>query len=194
MSDYLYVSVSSLDDIGRLSESEQGRLFAALLRYAATGTKEEPRGTERVFFEKMCNAHDAQYIYINSNNTQSQVSDSSTSNLSSYTESFERFWNVWPCKYKVNRKRCIELWKKIKPDDALVDKMIESVEAWKKSRQWQQGYVPNPDTWLRGEKWNDANPDPWTDKRNSALNYKQTPISQDDFDAMTVNLDEIRFS
>ena len=82
----------------------------------------------------------------------------------------------------------------MKPSDALVDTMIESINAWKRSRQWKQGYVPNPDTWLRGEKWNDATPDPWDGdkKQNPALRYEQKPIPHEDFDQMVVNLDEIR--
>jgi hypothetical protein len=112
--------------------------------------------------------------------------------LSSYTESsFERFWDTYPSKYRVNRKRCFELWKKIKPDDALVDKMLDSIEAWKKSRQWQQGYVPNPDTWLRGEKWNDAKPDPWTDPKKKHFANEREPMSDDEFNALVVNLDEL---
>lgn len=198
MSEHLFACVSWLADMESLSDSERGRLFTALLKYAATGAKEEPRGSERVLFHKFCaDAHDAQYIYINTKNTQSQVSDSSTSNLSSYTESsFESFWNAWPSKYKVNRKRCFELWQKIKPDEALVDKMLCSIEAWKKGRQWQQGYVPNPDTWLRNEKWNDADPEPWKDQRRNTMghyaNERPLLISEEEFEKLAVNFDEIR--
>lgn len=192
MSDYLIARVSWLDEMSSLCDSERGRLFTALLKYAASGEMEEPRGSERVLFHKFCaDAHDAQYIYI-SNNNLSKVSTKGTSNLSSCTDgTFERFWDAWPSKYKVNRKRCVELWKKINPDDALVDKMISSIEAWKKGRQWQQGYVPNPDTWLRNEKWNDADPEPWKDPKRQYAGERAPGewLKDKDFDEMLVDLD-----
>lgn len=190
---YLIARTSWLADMEGLSDSERGRLFTALLRYAESGEKEEPRGSEKVLFYKMCNecANDVQMsnIYINSNNTLSQVSNSPSTNLNTIL-SFDEFWDAYPT--KVNKKRCADIWSRLKPSQELIQKMLCSIEAWKHTRQWKEGYIPYPDTWLRGEKWNDeipAEPKP----RNAALDYKQSPINVDDFDAMLVNLDEIRF-
>ena len=172
-----------------LCETEQGRLAVAVLRYIATGETKEPRGTERAFFRKACeivdvhSAHDLHNIYIN--NSKDSLSQSTSRNSSNL---FDTFWNAYPV--KVNKKRCMDLWKKLNPDDDLVQKMLKSIEAWKRTRQWREGYVPYPDTWLRGEKWNDEIPNEPRSK-NGALQYKQTPISQTDFDAMTVDLTEV---
>ena len=177
-----------------LCETEQGRLAVAVLRYIATGEMKEPRGTERAFFTKACEMVDVQMhkddvqmrnIYINnSKDSLSQVSTKGTQNITA----FDTFWNAYPS--KVNKKRCMDLWKKLNPDDDLVQKMLKSIEAWKRTRQWREGYVPYPDTWLRGEKWNDEIPNEPRSK-NGALQYRQTPISQTDFDAMTVDLTEV---
>ena len=177
-----------------LCETEQGRLAVAVLRYIATGEMKEPRGTERAFFTKACEMVDVQMhkddvqmrnIYINnSKDSLSQVSTKGTQNITA----FDTFWNTYPS--KVNKKRCMDLWKKLNPDDDLVQKMLKSIEAWKRTRQWREGYVPYPDTWLRGEKWNDEIPNEPRSK-NGALQYRQTPISQTDFDAMTVDLTEV---
>ena len=198
MRGHLIASVSWIERMESLSDSERGRLFVSLLKYAATGEKEEPRGSERVLFDQFCKDFDDAYIYIyKPKNNLSQEGIKGTTNLRSSSEdTFERFWNAWPKNRQVNRKRCTDLWRKIKPDAELVDRMIEKVEAWKKSRQWQTGYIPNPDKWLADERWNDATPDPWKDpRRNTMGHYKdeRPPISEEEFDAMTVNLEEIRF-
>lgn len=170
-----------------LCETEQGRLAVAVLKYIATGEMEEPRGTERAFFKKACEMCDVQMrnIYINnSKDSLSQVSTKGTQNITA----FDTFWNTYPC--KVNKKRCMELWKKLNPSDELVKIMLKSIEAWKRTRQWREGYVPYPDTWLRGEKWFDEVPNEPRPK-NGALSYKQTPISETDFAALTVDLTEV---
>lgn len=193
MSDYMIARTSWLADMECLSDSERGRLFVALLKFAATGTMEEPRGTERVLFYKMCKecANDVQMrnIYIDPNNTLSQVSNSPSNNTNTILD-FNTFWSAYPT--KVNKKRCVAIWNNIKPSAELVDRMIESIEAWKKSRQWQQGYVPNPDTWLRNEKWNDADPEPWKDpKQRHHYANERDPISETDFNALVVDLGSI---
>ena len=178
-----------------LCETEQGRLAVAVLKYIATGEMKEPRGTERAFFTKACEMVDVQMhkddvqmrnIYINTNNTLSQVSTKGTQNITT----FDTFWNTYPS--KVNKKRCMDLWKKLNPDDDLVQKMLKSIEAWKRTRQWREGYIPYPDTWLRGEKWNDEVPDePKPKSKNPFNNYKQRPpMSEDEFNALCLNLNE----
>ncbi len=168
-----------------LCETEQGRLAVAVLRYIATGEMKEPRGTERAFFTKACEMCDVQMRNIYINNSKDSLFQSMgriSSNL------FDTFWNAYPV--KVNKKRCIELWKKINPDEALLQKMLDSIEAWKQSRRWREGFIKDPDTWLRNECWNDVVPDE-AKQKNPALSYKQRPISQADIDAMTVDLSEV---
>lgn len=178
-----------LDLMDGLCETEQGRLAVAVLRYIATGEKKEPRGTERAFYRKACELVDAHDVHLhNINNKSKDILSQVTSNNSSNIASFDIFWNAYPV--KVNKKRCAEIWKKINLDDELLQKMLDSIESWKKSRQWQQGYVPNPDTWLRGEKWNDADPEPWNQKKKHFANERE-PMSYDEFMALVVNLDEL---
>ena len=39
--------------------------------------------------------------------------------------------------------------------------MLKSIEAWKKSEQWQdKQYIPHPSTWLNGKRWEDEVPAP----------------------------------
>ena len=74
---------------------------------------------------------------------------------------FEDFWNVYP--RKVGKKAAGTAFKKIKPSQKLIIKMIETVEAFIKSKQWQNEngrFIPNPATWLNQGRWDDEIPDP----------------------------------
>jgi hypothetical protein len=77
--------------------------------------------------------------------------------------SFEDFWQAYP--RKVGKKSAETAYKKIKPSQRLFAKMIETIEAFKKSKQWQDEngrFIPNPSTWLNQGRWDDEIPDPIT--------------------------------
>ena len=67
---------------------------------------------------------------------------------------FESFWKVYP--RKVGKEKCRNWFKSHKPNEELVQKMIESVEEQKKSKQWSDPqYIPHPYTWLNQGRWED---------------------------------------
>ena len=66
---------------------------------------------------------------------------------------FERFWKAYP--KKVGKGGAEKSFAKYKPDDQLTETMIRAIEALKKSRQWKEGYIPNPQTWLNQKRWLD---------------------------------------
>ncbi len=71
--------------------------------------------------------------------------------------SFDIFWPVYP--RKVAKKRALKAWLKIKPDEALVEKIVSAVKAQAKTDQWTKEdgqYIPHPASWLNDARWNDA--------------------------------------
>ena len=69
-------------------------------------------------------------------------------------ELFESFWKVYP--RKVGKEKCRNWFKSHKPNEDLVQKMIEAVEEQKKSKQWSDPqYIPHPYTWLNQGRWED---------------------------------------
>lgn len=66
---------------------------------------------------------------------------------------FERFWKAYP--KKVGKGGAERSFAKYKPDDQLTETMIRAIEAQKMSRQWKEGYIPNPQTWLNQKRWLD---------------------------------------
>lgn len=76
--------------------------------------------------------------------------------LSPIDRRFERFWKAYP--RKVGKGAAEKSFKKYKPDDALTERMIVSVEAHKRSDQWKRDggqYIPHPATWLNQRRWED---------------------------------------
>jgi len=69
---------------------------------------------------------------------------------------FDLFWSAYP--KKVGKKDAVKAWNKINPDESLVKAIIEGVERWKGTEQWNKDggqFIPYPATFLRQERWND---------------------------------------
>ncbi len=73
-----------------------------------------------------------------------------------YESSFERFWAAYP--KKTAKQQALKAWQKLKPDKALIDVILSSLERQKRSVQWTKDngqYIPYPATWLNGRRWED---------------------------------------
>lgn len=80
---------------------------------------------------------------------------------------FDKFWKAWP--KKVDKAKCQQWWDRNKPDEELVDLMIQNIEAMRETPQWEdKQYIPGPYKWLYGKRWEDELP---TDDR--FLTYDQ---------------------
>lgn len=85
--------------------------------------------------------------------TKGSTQDRDSSNIT-VLNSFDTFWLAYP--KKVAKKDAQRAWMKIKPSQELLTTMLEAIEQQKQSKTWREGYVPNPATWLNGERWNDV--------------------------------------
>ena len=67
---------------------------------------------------------------------------------------FAKFWESYP--KKVKRKDALKAWKS-KQLDAKADALVDDVKRrLAEDGRWLGGYVPDPTTYLNGERWNDA--------------------------------------
>ncbi len=87
-------------------------------------------------------------------------------------EDFEKFWNAYP--KKVSKEQARRAFYKAKPNMSVI---IPVLEKFKACQQWQdKQYIPNPDTWVRNQRWEDeiiveqakkeSAPNQTTDKKN----------------------------
>ncbi len=67
------------------------------------------------------------------------------------------FWECYPL--KVKKPKTLAAFQKLKPDRALLDRMLEAIDRQKQSRAWRKDngqYIPHPATWLNNRQWEDS--------------------------------------
>ncbi len=69
---------------------------------------------------------------------------------------FEAFWAAYP--NKVGKDAARTAWRKRHPTAELTAKIVAAVEAQKSWPKWQEGFIPNPATWLNQGRWQDEPP------------------------------------
>ena len=66
---------------------------------------------------------------------------------------FREWWDVYP--KKVGKKQCLAKWK-ARNLDAMADRLIADVKRRAAhDRKWLAGYIPNPLTYINGDRWED---------------------------------------
>jgi hypothetical protein len=71
-------------------------------------------------------------------------------------DDFSKFWKAYP--KKRSKGDAEKAWKSIKPDSALLEKMLKTIGDAKKSTEWTKDggkWIPYPGTWLRAKGWED---------------------------------------
>ena len=70
-------------------------------------------------------------------------------------ERFEAFWNYYP--RGEDRLGAVAEWDKLRPDDALIDRMARALSRQMASEEWQRGIgIPYACRWLRKRRWEDV--------------------------------------
>ena len=84
---------------------------------------------------------------------------SSSQSMTLAEQRFDEFWAAYP--RKIGRKAVLKVWKQLKPDAALHDRILTAINLAKATEQWQRDngrYIPNPQTWLNQGRWDDVHP------------------------------------
>ena len=178
---------SYLRKTSNLSDGEVGRLFRALMKYSATGEREELDGRAGTAFDFIADDIDAakekyaQKCRTNRENgckrtvangsehlqpiaNHSETSQTKNKNIPPLTpqgELFGRFWSAYP--KKVGKANCERWFARHKVDEETLQAMLDSLAYLKTTEQWQKDggqYIPNPQTWLNGRRWEDESAKP----------------------------------
>lgn len=87
----------------------------------------------------------------NKNNRDINISCSKRASIQTL---FDTFWSAYP--RKTGKDKCLNWFKSHKPDEALVQKMVNTITKFKNSKQWSDPqYIPYPYTWLNRGGWDD---------------------------------------
>lgn len=83
-----------------------------------------------------------------------QAAENETLEVDLQSKYFLKFWEAYPNKVKKPIAK-IE-WNKLPIDESLYQSIIESVERYKKTKQWKDvSFVPYPENYLQDERWTD---------------------------------------
>ena len=80
-------------------------------------------------------------------------------NVAEFPPGFDRFWAAYP--RKQGKKPASKVFARIRPDDFLLQTLLDAIAAWVTTEQWSKEggkFVPLPETWLSKELWNDELP------------------------------------
>ena len=66
---------------------------------------------------------------------------------------FTDFWSAFP--KKTGKAAALKVWKRLRPSESLGEAIVAAVATARQSRQWVEGYIPNPSRWLNEERWSD---------------------------------------
>lgn len=92
---------------------------------------------------------------------------------------FTEFWNSYP--RHVNKLLALIAWHNLPVDTVLYSKILDAVERYKNTRQWQdKSYIPYPTTFLQDERWEDDIPcdaTPQAKKKNDVMAAAEAVIA-----------------
>lgn len=66
---------------------------------------------------------------------------------------FEEFWAAYP--RRIAKLDAQKAWATLKPDAVLVAQILESIEEHRGCKQWRDGFIPYPATFLRQGRYLD---------------------------------------
>jgi len=94
-----------------------------------------------------------------SSGTVSRSSTTSTSvKVPEIDDGFQTFWQEWPKTRRIGKQAAHVEWRKIKPDDALQERIVLAVRKQKRQEGWIKDngkYIPHPERWLKHHRWED---------------------------------------
>jgi hypothetical protein len=92
---------------------------------------------------------------------------------------FQKLWSVYP--RHVGKQNAVKAFAKLKPDEALLETMINAILKQKQSAQWSDPqYIPHPATWLNGHRWEDEPTKASNGKRVLAQQYDQREYHEEE--------------
>lgn len=93
---------------------------------------------------------------------------------------FAQFWEAYP--RKVGKVAVWKAWRRISPDQALLERMLTTLAWQKKSQQWQRGYIPLPMTWINQGRWEDEPFEPQSSMAVSSRPMSRARIASEETD------------
>lgn len=92
-------------------------------------------------------------------------------------ERFEGLWKFYPAKGRKNKQDAMDAWDALKPSDELIDTIARALKKLKATEEWQRNVgIPYVATFLRGQRWLDAEAEDEGEDEPAAPRYIGTEI------------------
>lgn len=75
---------------------------------------------------------------------------------SSGSDGFDLFWQAYP--RKTAKAAALKAFTKLAPSADFLDSMLEAIKKQLTCKQWVDGFIPHPATWINGRRWEDEQP------------------------------------
>lgn len=136
-------------------EEQSANLSAIRAEAGAKGAKQKIANQANANFAKTDEANEA--IAPNKNKNKNKNIEKEHNNILAHSdELFDRFWAAYP--RKTAKPDAKKAFLKLKPDDDLLQTMLDAIEKQKQTSQWQESggqFIPYPASWLNGRRWED---------------------------------------
>ncbi len=111
-----------------------------------------------------------------------------------YCEPFRQFYSAYP--NKSEKHNAHTKWHQLERSRLLppLESLLRAVKAQQQSKQWMQGFIPNPAKWLHGHKWADSLPAPPPPARHVPPTPPKKPEKEPELTAaeMKAQIDEMK--
>lgn len=71
-----------------------------------------------------------------------------------YSDAFLRWWAAYACPRRVRKPEAWAEWQR-QGCEGEADTVVAGLEAFKRTRQWTEGYMPEAARWLKQRRWED---------------------------------------
>ena len=72
---------------------------------------------------------------------------------SSGSDGFDLFWQAYP--RKEAKPAALKAFTKLGPSVELLDEMLQAIAQQRTGKQWSEGFIPHPSTWINNKRWTD---------------------------------------
>ncbi len=90
---------------------------------------------------------------------------------------FDEFWKKYP--NKIMQEQAASLWLSIDPDEKLTQEIMQGLDRWLVSDQWDRSVYQSPVNWLRDKRWMDHPPKCKPKKEQAGSHHYQDDSLQD---------------
>ena len=142
-------------DVGWLHQNDAGLMQPKFEKHNGESAKKRAEAAQRQAIYRKKKARNAKSVtkVLPEKRREEKSILKEKKNTTSTATRFDAWWKAYP--KKIEKKKALEIWKRRKLD-RIADIIIADTEQRPTAcEKWKAGYIPNPTTYLNGDRWDD---------------------------------------